>query len=210
MIACLGMKELAKLVAILPAISLWGQEPLPTRLETDQVRVVLATEQPHRRGQMHEHATNRVQIYLNEGVTTLTRPDGKVDKVEYKAGDVRWSPAGGLHMSENITDRPVRIVEIELKGKPQPGIKVSDIDPVKVDPKHYKVEFENNQVRVLRVRFGPKEKGALHEHSMNRIVVYLNDQGARKAGEFRQAPPVTHTEENTLDHAAERIAIDLK
>src|SRR5687767_1528477 len=138
MIACLGMKELAKLVAILAvislAISLWGQEPLPTRLETDQVRVVLATEQPHRRGQMHEHATNRVQIYLNDGVTTLTRPDGRVDKVEYKAGDVRWSPAGGQHISENITDRPVRIVEIELKGKPQPGRKVSNLDPVKVDP----------------------------------------------------------------------------
>jgi quercetin dioxygenase-like cupin family protein len=190
----------------------WGQaQPgsLPTRIETDQARVVLATEQPHRRGAMHEHANNRVQIYLNDGVTTLTRPDGKVDRVEYKAGDVRWSPAGGQHISENITDHPVRIVEIDLKNKPQ-ARKTSDLDPLRLDPKHYKLEFENDQVRVLRVRFGPNEKGVLHEHTMNHVVVYLNDQRKGKAGEFRLDPPETHTEENPLDHAVERIAIDIK
>ena len=31
-------------------------------------------------------------------------------------------------------------------------------DPVKVDPKHYKVELENKQVRVLRINYGPREK----------------------------------------------------
>jgi quercetin dioxygenase-like cupin family protein len=190
----------------------WGQaQPgsLPTRIDAEQVRVILATEQPHRRGAMHEHANNRVQIYLNDGVTTLTRPDGKVDRVEYKVGDVRWSPAGGQHISENITDHPVRIVEIDLKNKPQ-ARKASDLDPLKLDPKHYKLEFENDQVRVLRVRFGPNEKGVLHEHTMNHVVVYLNDQRKGKAGEFRLDPPETHTEENPLDHAVERIAIDIK
>jgi len=31
-------------------------------------------------------------------------------------------------------------------------------DPVKVDSKHYTVEFENAQVRVLRIKVGPHEK----------------------------------------------------
>jgi polyisoprenoid-binding protein YceI len=31
-------------------------------------------------------------------------------------------------------------------------------DAVKVDPKHYKVEFENDKIRVLRVNYGPHEK----------------------------------------------------
>lgn len=200
------------LLATFAAATLCGQTPItppPSTIETDRVRVVLATEQPHRRGAMHEHATNRVQVYLDNGITTLTRPDGKVDRIEYKAGDVRWSKAGGLHISENITGNPVRIVEIELKNKPQ-ARKASNIELLKVDPKHYKLEFENEQVRVTRVRFGPKEKGVLHEHTMDRVVVYLNDQGKRKQGEFRLAPPETHTEENLLDHAVERIAIDLK
>jgi hypothetical protein len=29
-------------------------------------------------------------------------------------------------------------------------------DPVKVDPRHYKVEFENERVRVLRIKYGRK------------------------------------------------------
>ncbi|MFC2094014.1 hypothetical protein ACFLSH_00155 [Bacteroidota bacterium] len=31
-------------------------------------------------------------------------------------------------------------------------------DAAKVDPKHYKVEFENDDVRVLRITYGPGEK----------------------------------------------------
>ncbi|MFQ5845458.1 MAG: hypothetical protein ACE5JG_10785, partial [Planctomycetota bacterium] len=37
-------------------------------------------------------------------------------------------------------------------------------DPVTVDPKHYKLEFENDQVRVLRISYGPHEKSVMHEH----------------------------------------------
>jgi hypothetical protein len=37
-------------------------------------------------------------------------------------------------------------------------------DAVTVDPKHYKVEFENDQVRVLRLTYGPHEKSVMHEH----------------------------------------------
>nr|NIR51506.1 hypothetical protein [candidate division KSB1 bacterium]NIS26908.1 hypothetical protein [candidate division KSB1 bacterium]NIT73741.1 hypothetical protein [candidate division KSB1 bacterium]NIU27639.1 hypothetical protein [candidate division KSB1 bacterium]NIU94275.1 hypothetical protein [candidate division KSB1 bacterium] len=37
-------------------------------------------------------------------------------------------------------------------------------DATKVDPKHYKVEFENDQVRVLRISYGPGEKSVMHEH----------------------------------------------
>ena len=35
-------------------------------------------------------------------------------------------------------------------------------DPINVDPKHYKVEFENERVRVLRVSYGPGEKSVMH------------------------------------------------
>jgi hypothetical protein len=31
-------------------------------------------------------------------------------------------------------------------------------DPVEVDAKHYKVEFENDRVRVFRVSYGPGER----------------------------------------------------
>src|ERR1035437_1038313 len=47
-------------------------------------------------------------------------------------------------------------------------------DPVKVDPKHYKVEFENAQVRVLRITYGPHEKSVMHSHPAS-VAVFLTD-----------------------------------
>ena len=46
-------------------------------------------------------------------------------------------------------------------------------DPVKVDAKHYKVEFENDQVRVLRITYGPGEKSVMHEHP-GAVAVFLS------------------------------------
>ena len=47
-------------------------------------------------------------------------------------------------------------------------------DPVKVDPQHYKVIFENDQVRVLRIHYGPHEKSVMHVHP-DAVVVYETD-----------------------------------
>ncbi len=47
-------------------------------------------------------------------------------------------------------------------------------DAVKVDPKHYKVEFENRSVRVLRVKYGPHEKSVMHSHP-NSVAIFQRD-----------------------------------
>ena len=47
-------------------------------------------------------------------------------------------------------------------------------DPVKVDAKHYKVEFENDQVRVLRIKYGPGEKSVMHDHP-DSTAVFLTE-----------------------------------
>src|SRR6267378_6431054 len=51
-------------------------------------------------------------------------------------------------------------------------------DPVKVDAKHYKVEFENDQVRVVRITYGPHEKSVMHQHPGS-VAVFLTDGQAR-------------------------------
>ena len=199
-----------RLLVVLPAVCLPAEVPDGVKIDSPQARVLVVTDQPHHASALHEHPMNRVMIYLNDGEMKTTTQAGKVEKVKFKAGNVRWSPAEGPHISENITDHPFQIVEIELKNKPQPSLAMSDMEPGKADPKHYKLEFENDQVRVLRVRFGPNEKGVLHEHKLNHIVVYLTDQARGKAGEVRLDEPMTHSEQNPLDHPVERIAIDLK
>ncbi len=199
-----------KCSAVLVVFNIWAQTPSNVKIDSPQARVVIATEQPHHPSALHEHKMNRVMIYLGDGQMSFTSPTGRVEKFEVNAGAARWSPATGPHISENTSDHVFQVVEIELKNAPQPSIANSDLDPVKADPKHYSLEFENDQVRVLRVRFGPREKGVRHEHKLNHIVVYLTDQARGKAGEVRLDGPMTHSEENPLDHAVERIAIDLK
>lgn len=46
------------------------------------------------------------------------------------------------------------------------------LDPVAVAPGQYKVEFEDDAVRVLRVVYAPGEKSAMHEHP-DSVAVYV-------------------------------------
>ena len=187
------------------------------KLDTPQARVIVATLQPRTPSiAANGHATNRVLIYLDDGV--MTRKDGGAEnsdaqpaaKIDFHRGDVRWRPSSGAYTAENISDHPIRILEVDLKGAPGPAAAPSKLDPTVVDPAHYKVVLENEFVRVLRIHFGPREKSPLHEHLLNRVVVYLNDQPGGKADETRVAAAGTHTEENTSDQPADRIAVELK
>ena len=54
-------------------------------------------------------------------------------------------------------------------------------DRVKVDPEFNHVEFENELVRILRVRLGPGDKDSMHEHPRS-IAVTLTDQHVRVTG----------------------------
>ena len=51
-------------------------------------------------------------------------------------------------------------------------------DPAVVNPKIVKVEFENDRVRVLRVRLCPHERLAMHSHPASAIV-RLTERSAR-------------------------------
>jgi hypothetical protein len=151
-----------------------------------------------------------VLIYLDNGVMTRQEGSGQVQNIEFHRGEVRWRPASGAYVAENIGDHPIRILEIDLKGKAAGPAPVSKLDPTVVDAKHYKVEFENEQVRVLRVHYDAHDKGELHQHMLNRVVLYLNDQPGAKADDVRMSGPGTHTEQNAGDQPADRIAVELK
>jgi quercetin dioxygenase-like cupin family protein len=43
-------------------------------------------------------------------------------------------------------------------------------DPVKVDPAHYKVVFENASVRVLKIGYTPGAKSSMHQHPDSIVV----------------------------------------
>ena len=201
-------------VAIVCATLVQAQEPAPPaitpRLDTPQARVIVATLQPRTPANAKTgHATNRVVIYLDDGV--MMRTDGEqANRIEFHRGDVRWVPASGAYVAENLGDHPIRILEIDLKGAPAGPAPATPLDPVKVDARHYKVGFENEYVRVLRVHYDAHEKGETHEHILNRVVVYLNDQPGAKADEVRVSGAAKHAEENASGQPADRIAVEIK
>jgi quercetin dioxygenase-like cupin family protein len=99
---------------------------------------------------------------------------------------------------------------------------VSAQDAVKVDPKHYSVVSENDQVRILRAHYGPHEKSVMHSHPAT-VAVFLTDtkgqfsypdgktEGfAGKAGDAQYAAATTHLPENTGDAGMDVIVVELK
>jgi quercetin dioxygenase-like cupin family protein len=102
------------------------------------------------------------------------------------------------------------------------GVTASAQDAAKVDPKHYKVEFENDQVRVLRITYGPHEKSVMHSHPAG-VVVFLTDTTGKftmpggktkdavsKAGTVVWTDATTHLPENMGDKPFEVIEVELK
>ncbi|MFD0976572.1 hypothetical protein [Salinimicrobium gaetbulicola] len=95
-------------------------------------------------------------------------------------------------------------------------------DPVKEDPKHYKVELDNDEVRVLRINYGPGEESVMHKHPKG-VVVFLTDAKVDFTLPNGQTAPMTttagdviwteedsHKPKNTAGQPLEAIQIEFK
>ena len=56
-----------------------------------------------------------------------------------------------------------------------PGVDMSHECTV-VDPEHYKLEFENEYVRVIRCRIPPHDQVKMHNHPVGSVTILLTDQ----------------------------------
>ena len=95
-------------------------------------------------------------------------------------------------------------------------------DPVQVDSGHYKLVFENEQVRVLRITYGPQEKSVMHDHP-DSVAIFLTDHHIKftypdgkaeeahaEAGDTSWHRGVKHLPENLSDKPFELILVELK
>jgi quercetin dioxygenase-like cupin family protein len=95
-------------------------------------------------------------------------------------------------------------------------------DPTKVEPKHYKLQFENDRVQVVNVHYGPHERSEMHDHpggvsvSVTGGHLRFTDQNGKvtevyaKAGEARWFPPFKHKVENLGDEPYNGVYIGIK
>jgi len=197
--------------------------PSAVLFENNEVKVARALEKNQVVGKFHQHQMNRVMVYLQSGRQRFAYQDGRQPAVfDWKAGQVVWSPPSGMHSPE-VLDHDFNIIEIELKtpgtDKPISG----NLDPLKVDPGHYTLEFENPQVRVLRVRIPPHGVAPMHAHSTDRVTVFLTDQNFQakdsagkvatvehKAGDVAWGTPIEHSEQNLSDQPFEAVSVEIK
>jgi hypothetical protein len=103
-------------------------------------------------------------------------------------------------------------------------------DPIKSLPQNYKLQFENDWVKVTRVHYAPHEKLPAHRHTQTASAyVYLNDSGpvvfnhigleygavtrpATKAGSFRLYRGLTeiHEVENLSELPSDFLRVEFK
>jgi quercetin dioxygenase-like cupin family protein len=231
-------------VLAVSAASGWSQSPAPAvklqdpllidpqhyhvEIENQWTRTFREHMEPHGKLIMHKHPDpGAVVVYMTDQDVRQVLQDGTVRRVQHKRGDVAWWPASA-HESENLAATPFECIQIEPRSpagvelKPFPKEKM---DAVIVDPERYRIEFENDLVRVMRVTTGPREKLGMHKHPETwAVVVYLTDQNMRqtladgskrenhyKAGQVRYvAKDQAHADENLSDQRFELIRVELK
>lgn len=213
------------LIPLMLAVPLFAQDVVQVNppdykieLENQWVRVLRVKQAPHAKMAMHDHPAN-VVVFLTDVHERMTGADGKIREVNAKAGEVAYNDAAS-HTEENISDQPLEAILVELK----PGAPKSQpitLDPVKLDPEHHLVPFENDRVRVLRTILEPHLKSPMHEHP-HYVVVYLTElhttmllgdgrsvDNPRRPGEVDWRDYLKHQTENIGEKQAVEIQIEL-
>jgi hypothetical protein len=220
------MRRMFPMAAALAAVAAFAQDVVQLApdqakviFENDRVRVLHFNEPGHSKLPMHSHPD-----YVAVGFTTdhskYTLPDGKTRDERTKADGVTYSK-GITHAYENLSGAASESIMVELK-KPGAGAAKTTLDPVKLDPKHYKVVINNDQVRVLRSKYGPHEKSVMHEHPAS-VAVFMSDGHVKftlpdgtsqdtnsKAHDAIWVEAGKHLPENVGDKPTEVIVIELK
>jgi hypothetical protein len=202
--------------------------PIPTGpsavlIDNSEVRVLRALENNHDLGKFHKHDLNRVMIYLQSSRQHFEYQDGrKPETFDWTAGEVKWSLADGMHAGQ-VLGHDFNIIEVELKLTGTDKPLADSLDPLKVDPVQFKLEFENPQARVLRIRIKPHAAVPTHAFPTNRVTLFLTDQKFRikdsagvtdtvehKAGDVVWGTPTALTEQNLSDKPFEALVIEVK
>lgn len=216
----LGLALFISVFAVRPSLA---QDPVAVdgkhykvEFENATVRVLRVHYGAKQKSVMHEHP-DAVAVSLGDMRGRFTLANGKKQIRTFRTGQVRWTPAE-THLPENLNNKPFDVILVELKG----GANGAEGNAAKDDPKHHKIELENDRVRVLRTRLAPGEKTRMHSHPDNVVVFLTNSRFKsttadgkttnthRKAGEVMWSDAMRHQTVNSGTTPGESIVIELK
>ncbi len=188
--------------------------------ENDRVRVVRIAYGPGEESVMHYHPA-AVGVYLTDASVEMGLPDGETMPLQSDAGQHQFY-AAGRHLPKNVGEQPLELVLVELKaGATGQGIP-ADQDATALDPGHYTAEFENEQVRILRIAYGAGEESVMHYHP-DSVAVFLTDHAVEMtmadgstsevratAGDALFIPAGPHLPKNISGGPWELVLVELK
>lgn len=191
-----------------------------TEFENDAVRVVRIKYGAGEESVMHYHPDS-VAVFVTDIEGEMTLPDGTNQPFASSAGTAVFNAAGD-HLPRNTSGAYWEVVEIELKDRDSAGGEPAGPDPTVVDPDHYTTEFENEKVRIVRIKYSPGEESVMHYHP-DSIAVFMTDNRGQmtmpdgsttdteaRAGDvvFNQAGQ--HLPKNMSESGTELVLVELK
>jgi quercetin dioxygenase-like cupin family protein len=188
--------------------------------ENDAVRIVRIRYGAGEESVMHHHP-NSVAVFVTDTVGQMTTPDGSIVEFSAAAGDAVFNPAGD-HLPRNTSDSAWEVVEVELKQRDSGQAESTAQHASVVDPEHYTVEFENEAVCIVRIKYDAGEESVMHHHP-DSVAVFLTDhlvemtmadgsteEISAKAGDAIFIPGGEHLPRNISDLAWELVLVELK
>jgi len=167
---------------------------------------------------MHSHPAG-CSIFYKDATLKVTSPAGEVRTHEYRAGDVSCGDAYS-HLPENV-GRDTEFIQVHLKNRKnfdhlQTGkslvypARIKAPDPIDADPTHYFVQFENEVVRLARIKVPGGVKTPMHAHLAYCIVEIRDMETGVKAGDSSCGNAMAHESLNNAKSVNEAITIEFK
>ena len=186
--------------------------------ENDVARLIRVKYPRGAKSVMHSHPAS-CAIFYKDSKFKMTSPTGESQTFENRPGDVSCSDAY-THLPENVgTD--TELVLFHLKNRKtfdhlqtgrslavasQPGVP----DAVEIDPAHYSVQFENDVVRLTRIKAPGGVSTPRHAHSAYCIVEIRDMETGVKAGDASCGDAMSHASQNNAKSLNEAITIEFK
>ncbi|HXN65660.1 MAG TPA: hypothetical protein VN862_10015 [Candidatus Acidoferrales bacterium] len=130
--------------------------------QTPSIRVRRTVYPPGRHLPMHEHK-GRVVVFLSNGTVRTTTEGAQPSDLQFHRGMVYWSDPV-RHTLDNVGGTPLDALEVEFLEPYPSAAQRYTRDAAAQDPAHFKVELENERVRVLRFTLGPHGSSPMHDH----------------------------------------------
>ena len=167
---------------------------------------------------MHSHPAG-CTIFYKDATLKMTSPAGEVRTHSYRAGDVTCGDANS-HLVENA-GKDTEFIQVHLKNRKtfdpvQTGrslvypARIKAPDPIDADPTHYFVQFENDVVRLARIKVPGGVKTPMHAHLAYCIVEIRDMETGVKAGDSSCGNAMAHESPNNAKSVNEAITIEFK